>query len=92
MDYTEKWGKDIDEAVELALIDLKVSREDVEVTVLEEPTKGFLGIGAKLAKVKVEKKKPAEPEKPEKIRGAELPQLFREAKLLFCTLKTEYRI
>ena len=66
MDYTEKWGKDIDEAVELALIDLKVSREDVEVTVLEEPTKGFLGIGAKLAKVKVEKKKPAEPEKPEK--------------------------
>ena len=66
MDYTEKWGKYIDEAVELALIDLKVSREDVEVTVLEEPTKGFLGIGAKLAKVKVEKKKPAEPEKPEK--------------------------
>ena len=66
MDYTEKWGKDIDEAVELALIDLKVSREDVDVTVLEEPTKGFLGIGAKLAKVKVEKKKPAEPEKPEK--------------------------
>ena len=66
MDYTEKWGKDIDEAVELALIDLKVSRDDVEVTVLEEPTKGFLGIGAKLAKVRVEKKKPAEPEKPAK--------------------------
>ena len=66
MDYTEKWGKDIDESVGLALIDLKDSREDVEVTVLEEPTKGFLGIGAKLAKVKVEKKKPAEPEKPEK--------------------------
>ena len=63
MDYTEKWGKDIDEAVSLALIDLKVSRDDVEVTVLEEPTKGFLGIGAKLAKVRVEKKKPAEPEK-----------------------------
>ena len=66
MDYTEKWGKDIDEAVELALIDLKVSKDDVEVTVLEEPTKGFLGIGAKLAKVRVEKKKPAEPEKPAK--------------------------
>lgn len=63
MDYTEKWGKDIDEAVSLALIDLKVSRDDVEVTVLEEPTKGFLGLGAKLAKVRVEKKKPAEPEK-----------------------------
>ena len=64
MDYTEKWGKDIDEAVSLALIDLKVSREDVEVTVLEEPTKGFLGLGAKLAKVRVEKKKPQQPEKP----------------------------
>lgn len=56
MDYTEKWGKDVEEAVALALIDLKVSRDEVEVTVLEEPTKGFLGIGAKLAKVRVEKK------------------------------------
>ena len=64
MDYTEKWGKDIEEAVSLALIDLKVSREEVEVTVLEEPTKGFLGLGAKLAKVRVEKKKKEEP-KPE---------------------------
>ena len=64
MDYTEKWGKDIDEAVSLALIDLKVSREDVEVTVLEEPTQGFLGLGAKLAKVRVEKKKPPQQEKP----------------------------
>ena len=66
MDYTEKWGKDVEEAVALALIDLKVSRDEVEVTVLEEPTKGFLGIGAKLAKVKVEKIKKPEPEKPEK--------------------------
>lgn len=65
MDYTEKWGKDINEAVELALIDLKVSRDEVEVTVLEEPTKGFLGIGAKLAKVRVEKKAPEKPEKKE---------------------------
>ena len=66
MDYTEKWGKDIEEAVSLALIDLKVSREEVEVTVLEEPTKGFLGLGAKLAKVRVEKIKKEEP-KPEVV-------------------------
>ncbi len=66
MDYTEKWGKDIEEAVSLALIDLKVSRDEVEVTVLEEPTKGFLGIGAKLAKVRVEKKKQEEAEPEEK--------------------------
>ena len=77
MDYTEKWGKDIEEAVSLALIDLKVSREEVEVTVLEEPTKGFLGLGAKLAKVRVEKKKPPQPEKPEK---AEKPAKAKEAK------------
>lgn len=65
MDYTEKWGKDVEEAVSLALIDLKCSRDEVEVTVLEEPTKGFLGIGAKLAKVKVEKIKKEEPKKAE---------------------------
>lgn len=66
MDYTEKWGVDIEEAVRLALLDLKCSRDEVEVTVLEEPTKGFLGIGAKLAKVRVEKIKPVvEEKKPE---------------------------
>ena len=59
MDYSEKWGVDVDEAVKLALIDLKLSRDEVEVTVLEEPSKGFFGIGSKLAKVRVEKKKPA---------------------------------
>lgn len=61
MDYTEKWGVNIDEAVELALVDLKLSRDEVEITVLEEPSRGFFGIGSKLAKVRVSKKK-AEPE------------------------------
>ena len=58
MDYSEKWGVDIEEAVKLALMDLKVSRDEVEVIVLEEPSKSFFGIGSKLAKVRVEKKKP----------------------------------
>lgn len=73
MDYSEKWGVDVEEAVKLALIDLKLSRDEVEVTVLEEPSKGFFGIGSKLAKVRVEKKKeeskiieePKEKEKPQ---------------------------
>ncbi|HWQ79119.1 MAG TPA: RNA-binding cell elongation regulator Jag/EloR [Anaerovoracaceae bacterium] len=56
MDFSEKWGKDVDEAVRLALIDLKLTEDQVKVIVLEEPTKGFLGLGAKLAKVRVEKK------------------------------------
>ena len=64
MDYSEKWGSDVEEAVKLALIDLKLSRDEVEVTVLEQPSKGFLGIGAKLARVRVERKKPAVEEKP----------------------------
>lgn len=56
MDYSVKWGKDEEEAIRLALDDLKVPREDVIITVLEESSKGFFGIGSKLAKVKIEKK------------------------------------
>jgi len=57
MDYSEKWGKDVDEAVRLALLELKLSIDEVDVTVLEESSKGFFGLGSKLAKVRVEKKK-----------------------------------
>ena len=64
MDYSEKWGVDVEEAVKLALMDLKVSREEVEVTILEEPSKGFFGIGSKLALVRVEKKKKVEEPQP----------------------------
>ena len=58
MDFSEKWGKDVDEAVRLALLELKLSIDEVDVTVLEESSKGFFGLGSKLAKVRVEKKKP----------------------------------
>ena len=58
----DKWGTTVDEAVSLALADLQCAKEDVEVTVLEEPSKGFLGLGAKLALVHVERKKPSKPE------------------------------
>ena len=56
MDFSEKWGKDIDEAVDLALKDLKLTRDEVTIEVLEEPSKGFFGLGSKLAKVRVEPK------------------------------------
>ncbi len=68
MDYSEKWGADIEEAVNLALKDLKLSRDEVEVTVLEQPSRGFFGVGKKLAKVRVEKKKPIVEEKPEPVK------------------------
>lgn len=79
MDYSEKWGVDVEEAVKLALIDLKVPREEVTVTVLEQPSKGFFGIGSKLAKVRVEKikveeKKPEKSEEPLKEVQKEKPQ------------------
>jgi len=63
MRYSEKWGDSIDAAVNLALQDLKLAKEQVKITVLEEPSKGFFGIGSKLAKVRVEE---LEPEKPAK--------------------------
>lgn len=48
-------AKTIDEAVMVALNQLNASREQVTVTVLEEPTKGFFGlIGARQAKLEVE--------------------------------------
>ncbi len=64
MDVSEKWGNDVDTAVDLALAELKATRDEVEVTVLEQPSKGFFGIGAKLALVRVERKKPVQEEEP----------------------------
>lgn len=50
----EKQGKTVDDAVELALTELGLSSDQVEITVLEEPSKGFLGLlGGRLARVKV---------------------------------------
>ena len=68
MDFSEKYGTDVEEAVKLALLDLNLTIDEVDVTVLEESSRGFLGIiGSKLAKVRVEKKKaPAKEEKQEK--------------------------
>ena len=60
LDYSEKWGTDVDTAVKLALDDLKLTIDEVDVTVLEQPSRGFFGIGSKLALVRVEKKKAPE--------------------------------
>ncbi len=55
-EYVEKWGDSIESAVELALKEMKLTKDEVEVTVLEQPSRGFFGIGKRLAKVRVEKK------------------------------------
>lgn len=61
----EKTGKTVEDAVSAALADLGATAADVEVTILEKPSRGFLGFGAKPAKVQVTLKeipKPAETE------------------------------
>ena len=65
MNFIEKSAKTIDEAVELALKELNVGRDQVDVEVLEQPSKGIFGlIGSRLAKVKVVvKEQPKEKEK-----------------------------
>jgi len=45
--------KTVDEAIKEALIELNANEDDVKIEVVDEPTKGFLGFGAKDAKVKV---------------------------------------
>lgn len=69
MDFSEKWGKDVEDAVRLALHDLKLERDQVDVIVLEEPSKGFFGLGSKLAKVRVQKKVTEEVPTPVKDRS-----------------------
>ena len=68
LDTVVKWGDSIEAAVKLALNDLKLSEDEVDVEVLEQPTRGFLGFHKKLAKVRVTKKPEQEPAaKPEII-------------------------
>ncbi|MCA0384973.1 MAG: protein jag [Firmicutes bacterium] len=56
MKFVEKSGKSVEEALRLALIELEATREQVEIEVLEEGSKGFLGLGAKETRIKVSKK------------------------------------
>lgn len=54
MKWVEKTAKSVDEAVDLALKELGISRDKAEIVVIDEGAKGILGIiGARPAKVKV---------------------------------------
>lgn len=62
MRVVEKVGRTVDEAVQEALKQLGVSRQDVEIEVLEEGSKGLFGLlGARRARVRVELKPGVEP-------------------------------
>lgn len=58
-------AQSVQEAIEQGLKDLKVTRQEVDITVLQEGKKGFLGLGKQLAKVELTlKPKPQETKKP----------------------------
>lgn len=53
MTSIEQTGKDIEEATQLALEQLGVTEDEVDVEILEDGGKGFLGLGQAPAKVRV---------------------------------------
>jgi len=52
----ESKGRSVEEAISEALLRTGWRRDEVDVTVLEQPKSGFLGLGSKPAKVRVERK------------------------------------
>lgn len=50
--YIETEGDTVEEAIEQALTELEVTREQVTIDIVTEPTKGILNFGAKLARVR----------------------------------------
>ncbi len=79
-------GKNIDEAIEAAVLELGVDRDDVSVEIVDTPSRGFLGLGGSLAKVRVwigEDDEPAAPaveEKPVKEEKKSKKRPAREKK------------
>ena len=59
MENLEMSGKTVEEAIQRALEELGVSREEVKVTVLKEGRHGVLGLGAEEARIRVEPLVPA---------------------------------
>ena len=53
---TEKTAKSTDEAIKLALDELHITEDEANISVIEEGSKGFLGIGSKDSSVIVEAK------------------------------------
>ena len=72
----EKKGKSVDEAIKAALDELSCEIDDVIIEVIEEPSKGLLGLVKKPAVVKVSLR-----EKPEEDVRQVLEDLLNKMKL-----------
>ena len=57
MEIKEFTAKTIAEAIRVGLEEMGLTEDQADVEVLEEPTRGILGIGSKKAKVRISKKK-----------------------------------
>ena len=51
--YIETEADTVEEAMDLALLQLNVTREEVNIIIIDEPAKGILSFGAKPAKIRV---------------------------------------
>lgn len=77
MRIVEASGRTVEEAIEASLEELGVRLEDVEIEILEEPNRGFLGIlGSKQARVKVSVQ-----DSPEEIGKEFLNSVFEKMKM-----------
>lgn len=77
--FIDVTGKTEDEAVASALAQLKLDRDEVSVEILERAKKGFLGIGASPAKVRVTYEVAEKPVKPAESPVPPTPAVKAEA-------------
>lgn len=78
MDVLEFSGKTIDDAVDKAARHFNVSADELKVEVLETPSRGFLGLGARDALIRVSYT-PKEPEATEQAAAGETDVIIEEA-------------
>lgn len=72
--WIEKTGRSQEDAINAALFELGLERDDVSVEVLQRPKNGFLGFGSNPAKVRVSYEVEGEDETPKPIKREEEPQ------------------
>lgn len=60
MEFIEVTGKTVDDAITESLVKLGTTSDKIEYEVIEKGSSGFLGIGSRLAKIKVRKKSDVE--------------------------------
>jgi len=74
MDYVETEADTIDRAIEEALKTLGVERDKATIEVLDEGSRGFLGIGAKKARIRAAIRRPIVPQGEADSEDRRLPQ------------------